>query len=259
MVIWTLASYVLSWLEVRYAVMINSVSANNNACPRDQMPADRLPSVALGNACDRILADIDQDGFLFASDPRDEEVFNRRSKKVPRLQNTVQVVLSGGTVCVQKRRLVIQYQRTADRFREAIAWDFYLEAAALLRLRTVRSVPGLRRINPRERMIEMEYIWGENLHHHFAAGNEMPYEDVKKAFWAAVRDRGHHITEQLASVLHQIRERGVIPRDIHPANFIIGCYSGNLYIVDFQVIHLWPVPGWRARLRELDCLFTPQA
>lgn len=256
MVVWTLASYILSWLEVRCALITNSVCANN-VCAGDQMPANLIPSVALGNTCDRILADIDQDGFLFAADPRDEEVFNQRPRKVPRQQNTVQIVLSDGTVCLQKRRLPLKHQRIADRLRAALAWEFYREAAALLRLRGIRSVPGLRRIDARKRIIEMEYIRGENLHHQLAAGRETPYDVVTKAFWALLHERGHRVTEQLAGVLHQIRNRGVIPLDVHPANVIIGGYSGNMYFVDFQVSHLRPVPGWHARFEDLDRLFTP--
>src|SRR5207247_6250636 len=45
---------------------------------RDFLAADDIPSVATTGRCDRVLARIDQDGFAFALDSRDQSLFPGR-------------------------------------------------------------------------------------------------------------------------------------------------------------------------------------
>src|SRR5947209_14082184 len=52
-----------------------------------------VPSIASGDFTDRVLAEIDQDGFAFASDPIDQSFFNRRDQRAPRQQNLIDIVL----------------------------------------------------------------------------------------------------------------------------------------------------------------------
>lgn len=52
---------------------------------------------------------------------------------------------------------------------------------------------------------------------------------------------------------------GAIPRDIHAANFMQGQQSKKLYMVDFNLAHLRPVPGWRSYARDLSRLLKNRA
>src|SRR4051812_28147256 len=47
----------------------------------DALPPAAVPSVGRSSSEDRVLAEIDQDGFTFAKDPLDAPFFNRRSRR----------------------------------------------------------------------------------------------------------------------------------------------------------------------------------
>src|SRR5512142_1592304 len=59
----------------------------------DALRPELIPSVAQGRWDDRILAEIDQDGFAFADDPIDAPFFERRAERRPRPQNRVHIAL----------------------------------------------------------------------------------------------------------------------------------------------------------------------
>ena len=71
--------------------------------PPDAVTPVEIPSVAELGPGDRVLAEIDQDGFAFAEHPADEPFFNRRTEKFPRLRYRLHVVLYRGRVCVRKQ------------------------------------------------------------------------------------------------------------------------------------------------------------
>jgi tRNA A-37 threonylcarbamoyl transferase component Bud32 len=136
--------------------------------------------------------------------------------------------------------------------REIVRWEFYLEAAALLRLRGLAGAPTIRRIDPGRGVIEMEYIWGQDLRQAFADGKtEIDYECVFRTFSDLVASRDNEISRQVAELLTSVSRRGVIPRDVHAANFIRAWRSEKLYLVDFNLVYLRPVPGWRSHEKNL--------
>src|SRR6184192_3207911 len=53
----------------------------------DALRPEAIPSIARGRREDRLLAEIDQDGFAFAEDPIDAPFFDRRADRRPPLGN----------------------------------------------------------------------------------------------------------------------------------------------------------------------------
>ena len=130
-----------------------------------------------------------------------------------------------------------------------------------LRLCALTSVPAIRLALRRTGTIEMDYIWGRDLRQVLANGrSEIDYEDIGHSFLALL-DTGcqNKISEQIAGTVRDVIARGVIPRDVHAANFIQGHRSGRLYMVDFNFVHLRPAPGWRSHVRSLAWLFADRA
>ncbi|MCU1337842.1 MAG: hypothetical protein JWO19_3423 [Bryobacterales bacterium] len=80
---------------------------------------------------------------------------------------------------------------------------------------------------------------------------EIDYEDVSHQFYALLADPDNKASQQIKELLITVMSRGVIPRDIHAANFIRGRRSKTLYLVDFNLIYLRPVPGWRSHARNV--------
>ena len=253
MKVWTFSLYVLARWEVSLALLRKKLSSARAG--EDILDAGGIPSAVLDRSTDRVLAEVDQDGFLFAVDPRDQPFFNRRETMVPRNYHGVRIVLTGGEVRLQKT-LLYRGPGVLSRIREALQWEFYLEAAALLRLSGVKGVPAIRRIDRSMGLIEMEYIWGSDLRSIFAGDSPaVDYPMVSLKFAAAIADTDSRLSRELAQLLRNVMDYGVIPRDIQAGNFIRGRRSGALYIVDFNLTYLRPVPGWRAHARDIDAVF----
>ncbi len=89
--------------EVRAALRSGGGTVPAAPLIEDALPPGSIPSVAAGGRHDRVLAEIDQDGFAFAIDRTDEPFFNRRAQRAPRQQNLVDIALVGGHVCIRKR------------------------------------------------------------------------------------------------------------------------------------------------------------
>src|SRR3954447_14920981 len=142
----------------------------------DPLPSVAVPSVAMGSLEDRVLAEVDQDGFAFARDPADAPFFDGRPHRIARKKNLVEIVLLEGRVCIRKRFRGIRFAARVwgDRrvplgewlyrnFWTATGFYLYSEAAALLRLRDLPFVPKLRRIDVADNALYVYYIAGENL------------------------------------------------------------------------------------------------
>jgi hypothetical protein len=71
----------------------------------DTITPSIVPSVSVRGTGDRVLAEMDQEGFLFASDSLDIPLFNRRTEKLRRHRSQVDVVLREGAVLLRKRHL----------------------------------------------------------------------------------------------------------------------------------------------------------
>jgi hypothetical protein len=213
-----------------------------------------VPSAAQGDKSDRDLAEIDQDGFAFALDKRDTAFFNTRTRIVTRRHHRLQIVLRDGVICMRKRSVPVRRDRFLERIRDFVKWDFYLEAAALLRLEELEFVPKLRRIDCSNGAIEMDYIPGKDLRHVLAEGrHEIDYDKVSQDFLAVIKSEDPTSQEIRRAILGVMR-CGVIPRDITAAGFIRAEHSRRLYMIDFNLSYLRPVPGWRKHAENLDWL-----
>ncbi len=243
----------------------------------DGLPASAVPSVARGSREDRVLAEIDQDGFAFAVDPLDEPLFNRRAKRSHRQTNLVDVVLVDGHVCIRKRVRGFRLRArrwgdrpvpVGDRVRRGV-WAslglyLYTEAAALLRLRDLPFVPRLRRIDFAERALYVDYVAGENLRTRAAqAGAPVHDADVKhdpalgllgarelerREVRLLDRAGGGDFRSEISRMAREINARGVAPLDIKLGNFIRGARTARLYWIDFEIARLQSQPRWEADL-----------
>jgi hypothetical protein len=255
--IWIALLYIVARIEVLWALLTCQIRPTDHC--DDALSSELIPSVAAGDRNDRDLAEIDQDGFLFAADERDTAFFNNRALMVPRRHHQVQVVFRRGVVCMRKRRLRKQRDDFRGRLVEFLHFDFYLEAAALLRLRGLPFVPAIRRINCSEGTIEMDYIWGRDLRHILADGADpIDYEEISQEFFRLIANPQSAVSRQVLQLVVSISQRGVLQRDISAANFIRGHRSQELYMVDFSLVYLRPVPGWRAHARQLSRLLADQ-
>ena len=234
-------------------VMIDSESA---VSLEDVLPISLIPSVVRGNREDRILAEIDQDGFAFAVDPLDAEIFNSRAVMSARKHHRVQIVLRDAKVFLRKASVPKLGASRLVRVRAFLKWEFYIETAALLRLQGLKCVPTIRRIYCREGAIEMDYVWGPDLRQILANGAQnIQYDEISRSFsMLAAPGSRDEVWEQVAEIVAKVVGRGVIPRDVHAANFVLARRSKRLYMVDFDLAYLYPIPGWRAHARTLSWL-----
>lgn len=225
----------------------------------DELSSESVPSVQAGNRRDRVLAEIDQWGYGFAVDPADQALFTTRALKEPRRFSEISVILSEGKVRLRKRMLPRPAPDIAARIRRWLRWSFYLEAAALLRLRGLDGVPALRQIDPRTGVLEMDYIWGQDIHQEIVAATGVgSCAEANDIFAAAVRRPGEAWGPEVRRILDGIMERGVFPLDVHPANFIRGNRTNRLYFIDYHLVSVRPIPGWRTRRHALlQWLRTP--
>lgn len=252
MKLWTAMLYAVARWEVTSALCANKLAGS--LAFEDGLPPELIPSVSLRGLQDRVLAEIDQDGYLFAADEHDEPFFNKRKRMVPRTHHRVRIVLSSGAVRLQKSA-VRRATNAAGRLRDYLQWEFYMEAAALLRLRGVTGVPLIRRLDVREGMIEMDYIWGQDLRQIFAGNrSEIDYDQISRIFGESLADQTSPLSRDAANLVARAASSGVIARDLPAGNFVRAFRSQSLYLVDFNLIYLRPVPGWRIHLRNLPRL-----
>lgn len=229
----------------------------------DAVTPPEIPSVAELGPGDRVLAEIDQDGFTFAAYPADEPFFNRRAQRFPRLRYRLHVVLYRGRVCVRKQFVGLPAESSLG----AKLWSlsglfFFTEAAALLRLRGTGFVPVLRGVSVVSRTLYMDYIRGQTLQHELAARGARLLDidlattnqlfDPERDRWeseAFAKDGAEH-RDRIAALVRAMNRRGVAPLDVKLGNVLIGGKSGALYWLDFERAALDTVPGYPRHLEE---------
>lgn len=244
----------------------------------DALDPRAVPSTARLGLADRVLADIDQDGFAFATASEDEPLFNRARDKTPRFGHEVAIVLRGARVCVRKTfrgpalgaRAHGQRVPLADNLRKrawtALGSAFYTEAAALLRLEALPFVPKIRAIDPRRRVLVMDFVPGQDLRR--VAGEQGRLRD-EPVYDAELRDRPDLVRRgelelnrrevrlldgaglgpfrsEVRSMVEAMREKGVAPLDIKAGNLLRGERTGRLYWLDFERARLRTQPRWEA-------------
>lgn len=243
-----LASYVLARVEV--LAWTRRAQPDDRAPCADHLPAAMVPSVRAGDTQDRVLATFDQHGGCHAADPRDVPLFGPVDGGVPRHGHAVQVVLVHGTVRVRKRVVPPAPVAGRGRLLHYLQMDFFLEAAALVRLRTHPDVPPLRTLDVRARVIEVDYAWSRDVRRELAAADGTTSEALLAARFAAlVRGGDAALSSWLPRAAAAVVRAGVAPLDMHAGNLLRGLRTGRFYLVDFNFVALRPAPGWRAGVR----------
>jgi len=274
--------------EVDAALWAGAGTLPAGRLPADALPPAAIPSLSRGLGEDRVLAEIDQDGFAFAKDPADVPFFNRRARRSHRQQNLLDIALVDGQICVRKRVRGLRLGARLWGGRPVPARDWmhrglwaslglylYTEAAALLRLRDLPFVPQLRRIDFAENALYVDCIQGESLRNQAArAGAPVHDADVRsdpRLSQLSAQDLerrevqlldasvGGDFRQEISEMAREITARGVAPLDVKLGNFIRGTRTGQLYWIDFEISRLDSQPRWEADLalhrRLLEELF----
>ncbi len=218
----------------------------------DRLDPRLVPSVAAGDWSDRVLGEIDQDGAAFAADPRDRVVFGGTGAPAPRKCHRLEIILANGSVWVRKSLILRQHDAVTERIRQALNWDFYLEAAALRRLHGCPGVPAVGRIDRRRGAIEMEYVRGSPLQTAVAAMTTG--DEFADGVTALLAEANAATIKGVIETVGRVIDHGVVPRDLHPANFLRGRDTGTLHLVDFNLVSLRPLPGSTAAARRVKDL-----
>ena len=218
------------------------------------MLAHLLPSVRDGSRHDGYLGEIDQDGYVFTTDPRDQTLFPNRPVRVPKRHHRLALVVRGGIVCVRKTFQAMAQSTWSSRVGERLLNGFWVEAAALLRLRGCEQVPAIRHIDRVGSAIEIEYIRGKNLRNILKSrSTDLSYRSPENMFDRILKGDSK-LSSEIAAIIHGVIKRGVAPRDIHAANFIQADDSGLLYMVDYHLSWLRSVHPFTERATELGNL-----
>jgi hypothetical protein len=217
--------------------------------PPDAADPCEIPSTRWLGRADRTLAEIDQDGFMFAVAEVDVPYFNRRAKKLPRKRYQIDVVMKDGLVCVSKRFDTQPYRKGFRRwFWSRLGLAFYTEAAALLLLRELPCVPQLRAIDLSTRSLYLDYIRGESLRHKVAEDGGQIYdldgqaapdslsseERERREMELFSRRYGSRLGDDLRRIVARINGCGVLLLDVKLGNVLMGEKTGSLYWIDFE-------------------------
>src|SRR5262249_22352911 len=100
----TLALYLTARREVE-AALAKGVEDSGPVGP-DALHPEQCPSVRIDGLSDRVLGEFDQDGFVAATDPRDQGLFPARTLGRPRTSHRLQIVLTDGTVRIRKAPII---------------------------------------------------------------------------------------------------------------------------------------------------------
>ena len=253
----------------RREVALASAGGTIPSCP-DGLAVAEIPSVARLGAGDRVIAEIDQDGFIFAHEEEDKSLFLRRDLFLPRNRYTLQVVLYSGRICVKKtfRRSRPSPLGMKRRIQNFLGESFYGEAAALLRLRGVYGVPVLRGLDRPARTIHMDFIRGETLRERLGAMGHPIFDNDISAhpklsclseneldrYEMDLLERERIVTDdmrrKLKSLVQEINRKGVAVLDVKPGNILVGGKTGALYIIDYEQAQLNSFSGYPAKLDE---------
>jgi hypothetical protein len=257
-IVWTAAQHALSRFEVRNAVVHTDFTHPNGSCS-DTVAAHLLPSVRDGRNIGGIIGEIDQDGYVFTIDARDQEFFpSRVGHKNPKRHHLLELVVRQDRVCVRKTFFTTPQKRLVARLSQQVKNGFWMEAAALLRMRGSRRVPILRGIDCSNSAIEIEYIKGQSLRHvmPFGADDLSEDESSTERFADALRAKEPGLSAQVSEIFREALGRGVAPRDVHAANFILASDSRLVYMVDFHLSWLHPIPPFGSTSKMLKRMFS---
>jgi hypothetical protein len=258
--------YLIVRAEVGHAVHRGIVWCNELPGP-DSVPPCLIPSTrALGTA-DRVLAEVDHDGFAFAVDLSDASVLNRRRRKVCRGRYQLDIVLRRGSICLRKQFLPVPLSHgPSSWFWSRLGMPFYSSVAAYLRLQGLRFVPTIREVDFPSRTIYMDYIFGENLKQHLGHDGTPIFDcdlvadpELSRLSEAELELRqirifaekfGHTFRDEMRQMVLEMNRRGVAPFDIKLGNIVRGERTGRLYWLDFERARLRSQPRWDEAIHE---------
>ncbi len=217
-----------------------------------------MPSSKELGESDRVLAEIDQDGYAFATNPVDAEVFNRRSKRVGRVRYGLAIVMQNGEVVVEKRFTRGQWfgLSVGHYLYGQFHIPFFNEAAALVKLRRVVGVPRLRHIDLARHTLSIDYIHGTTLQRSVAESGAKILDADGAGFGQldeataeareidAFRPTRDLHRAPIARLFARILAAGVAPLDVKLGNVVIGARTGQHYWLDFEIAHLASLPGY---------------
>lgn len=239
----------------------------------DRIPLAEIPSVSRLGAGDRVIADVDQDGFLFARDPADVALFNRRAEMLPRKRYELHVVLRDGVLCLRKRFTPSAYRLgRSQAFWSVLGLPFYVSAAAALRLSGVACAGTARAIDVRTRTIHWELVHGEDLRHWLGNAAQVVHDlDLRRdpSLWRLDSDSldrreiemfeaagGRVFSPRVRREVKAMNAAGVAVLDVKLGNILVGAKTGALYWVDFERAYLASWPGWEDAVRQQDRLLA---
>ncbi len=243
-----LLNYFAARGEVRRALK-NGVLNENRIGHLRTLPANGLPSFSTEGKIDRKLADIDQDGYLFASNPVDIPFFNSRIARVPRGRDRVSIVLKDGKIQFKK-----QFSHVSDlpgiwkKTQGLLGVGFYNEAAALIRLREKGFVPRILSVNPTDLSIHCEYIPSKTLYEHFMESTVTREDKDEPSIFKSNASTEHRM--RIRDNVLEMVACGLMPIGASLRNILVEKSEGSLYWVDFELAALTSQPRWNDRLEE---------
>ena len=164
---------------------------------------------------------------MFTTDSRDQTLFPNRTLRIPKRHHHLALVVRGEIVCVRKTFQATAQSTWSSRVGERLLNGFWVEAAALLRLRGCEQVPAIRHIDRAGSAIEIEYIRGKNLRNILKSrSTDLSYRSAENMFGRILKEADSKLSSEIAAIIHEVMKRGVAPRDIHAANFVQADDSG---------------------------------
>lgn len=222
-----------------------------------------IPSVAVLGAGDRVLAEIDQDGYAFAVHPADEPYFNERAEKLRKRRYELDIVLHRGAVCVRKSfSRQDELASRGTRFWGKLGLLFYTEAAALLRLEHLGCAPRLQDLSVRSQTVYMDYVRGDSLQRRLAkvASGITDLDGASEGVDDHAREQREHeafaahadpaLRAAIEQLVISMNDAGVAPMDIKLGNVIIGAKTGTPYWIDFEMAVMRGLPRYAEHLAE---------
>jgi hypothetical protein len=270
-----LAQWVSARREVRRAIKDGVLDAPTSVDASADVPQlTDIPSCATGNTHEgQVLAEIDQDGFAFATNRLDTGFFNRRASSLGKIRYSLHVVVHRGRVCVQK-----SFDRRPFRlgwrswFWSLMGSTFYTEAVALLRLRGVPGIPVLRGIDVKSRTLYMDYVRGQSLRQvlgdegHLVHDLELSQHPELSKLDDWNRDKreialfhahfGAETRREIEALVRRINAQGVAVMDVKLGNVIVGGATSALYWIDYERSQLDTYPRWEKHLAEQNWLLN---
>jgi hypothetical protein len=225
----------------------------------DALRVQDVPSVERLGAADRLLAEIDQDGYEFAVHPMDAPIFKAREVRLPRFRYQISVVLRSGAVCLSKR-FVRQPLRSGPRewLKSLFGLNFYTEAAALIRLKNSDAAPRVIDIDLRTCTIYREFIRGESCRQVLARHGLLD-EDADRMFGQTPARQVKSANPLLPAavsltpaqdLVSKINAMGVVLLDVKLGNILVGDRSRAMYWIDFETARFRSDWDWDRRIEE---------